>query len=344
MTLLLLKIIAGVVGFLVVIAILAVIAFRAAVAKFNRPPLEACGVHPKTSCDGVFKSADCDLSYRLLYPDSQTPPAALFVMLHGAGLSGPTQDWLSDGQLQDLATRENIIVLLPSAKTGGPSNSWLDYEHPNHEMVKEMTDQAPLLFALIDKITTEHNISRSNVAIAGYSNGGTMAMRLACEAPLPFCAVGAFGSPTTHYQIDRGCDHPTPAMIVHGTADSANPFHGGYASFYGIKVRQKGLEPALSSQQTVDFWRKANGCTTTAKVENLKSASKDGTSTQIHTYESSVSDRTSVIHVVIKNGGHYIPGDRPFPLILQLMQGGKRPTGFSGYTLFWDYAKGRLQH
>ena len=331
-----LKIIGGVLVVLVIVAIVVALAFRNAVAQFNRPPLAGCNGAGPVSCDGVFEGANLSINYRLLRPENGAQPKALFVMLHGAGLNGPAQEWLSDGGLQNLATRENILVLLPSA--GGENNNWLDWEHPDHPIVKKMTDQAPDLFALMDSLTAQNGIDRRNVAIAGYSNGGTMAMRLACEATVPFRAVGAFGSPITRYQIEKGCNNPTPAMLVHGTADSANRFDGGYPSLYGIEIREKGLAPALSSPRTVEFWRENNRCGEFSETRTIpENDTKDGTTTRVITYGQPTC-AAPVVHVIIENGGHYIPGDRPFPFILRLMQGGKQPTGFSGYNLFWDFA------
>ncbi|MEM6680863.1 MAG: PHB depolymerase family esterase [Pseudomonadota bacterium] len=331
---------------LVVIAVLGVviIGFIRGLKQTRRPALASCTPGAPKSCDGTFIGPDLDLDYRLLYPGdasgSNAAPAAMFVMLHGAGLNGRYQDYLSQGSLQALATQENIIILLPSAS--GKHNTWLDNEHPDHPDVKVATDQAPALFALIDHYTAQFGIDRANVAIAGYSNGGTMAMRLAGEAEVPFAALGAFGSPTTRHQIEHGSQNTVPVMLFHGTKDSANRFEGGYSKFLGMDIKLGGAVPVLSAQETVDFWRRTNGAMGAPEPQDILINASDGTSTRTYTYPDDAR-QSPVVQVVIENGGHFVPGSRRFPWALMLLQRGQHITAFDGYAMFWAFAKGFMK-
>ncbi|MEM8986732.1 MAG: alpha/beta hydrolase-fold protein [Pseudomonadota bacterium] len=335
-----LKIVGGVVVVIGFVVGAGIVSFQNAVNGLERPPLADCKATSDAACDGTFKGASGVIEYRLLKPENNSVPQAMLVMLHGSGISGPTQEWLSNGRLQDLATNEKILVLLPSA--GGEYNGWQDEENPNHPIAQKMQDQLPALLKLIDTMASDYNFDRRNVALSGYSNGGTMSMRMACEAETPFIAVGTYGSPTTTVQINKGCAHPTPVLLNHGAKDGTNKFEGGYASFLWREVREyEGypLEPVLSAAQTVDFWRNTNGCTDEAKTTMLPDGDPhDGTLTQLISYTNCTSDMP-VLQAVVENGSHTIPGARPFPFVVDLVMSGKHSMDYSGHDVFWSFAK-----
>ena len=331
-----LKIVGGIVAALLVLGVGAVLSFQNAVEQFERPPLQACAESRYPACDDVFEGSTTPLAYRLLHPAEGQAPQALFVILHGAGLSGGARDWMADGGLQELALREKLLIVLPSA--GGEHRVWRDGEHPDHPLIHTVPDHVPALAELIDELASRYDIERHRVVLGGHSNGGTMAMRLACEMETPVAAVGSFGSPTSRYQIERGCDHPTPILLVHGDSDTTNRFEGGYGTLYGIEFKEEGVEPSLSSPRTAEFWRDVNGCSATATTEFVPDDDPDdGTVTRTESYTNCASD-APVVHAIIENGGHFVPGDRQYPIALRAILGGKRPNDYRGYEFLWQFA------
>ncbi len=339
-----LKIIGGLIATVIFVVVAGIIAFQNAVKELERPAISDCATTAVTPCDGSFSGSAGTLDYRLIKPEGNGTPKAMLVMLHGSGISGPTQEWFSQGQLQSLATKESIVVVLPSA--GGEHKGWQDYENPNHPLSQEVPDQLPVLLEMIDNLSSDYGFDRRNVALSGYSNGGTMSMRMACEADTPFAAVGTYGSPTTTRLLNDGCAHPTPVMLNHGTKDGTNKFEGGYGTFLWRETREyEGypLQPTLSAAQTVDFWRSTKGCTREAKITTLPDNNpKDGTVTHLHSYSNCISN-LPVVQAVVENGAHTIPGDRPFPFIVDLILTGRHSMDYSGHEVFWAFAKGFIQ-
>lgn len=323
------KIVGIVAGVLLLSIGVLVAGFISAVMQFDRPALAACEFTPDASCDGVFVSEDgSGLAYRLLLPaPNPGSPKALLVMLHGAGLNPGAQDWLSNGRLQALATEENVVVALPGA--GGEHDAWFDGENPDYAEAEGIEDQGPAVLTFIDGLTAQFDLRPADVILAGYSNGGTMAMRLACEAGTPFGALVTFGSPVSRTLMNAACPNATPALFVHGTQDGSNPFEGGFPRLFGVEVSFDGLEPPLSSPQTVAFWRSINGCSERAQTV-------DGTPTVIRYADCRSGAR--VAHMVLEGAGHFVPGDRPPPWVLRLIMGGAIPQDVDGYgraLKFW---------
>lgn len=70
----------------------------------------------------------------------------------------------------------------------------------------------------------------SRISVVGFSNGGMMAFRLACERPELVDTVGVMSGTL---EIPR-CDGPIRALQVHGLKDTAVPFTG---SRYSTRLR-----------------------------------------------------------------------------------------------------------
>ncbi|MEM8987634.1 MAG: hypothetical protein AAGC95_13030 [Pseudomonadota bacterium] len=336
----LLKILGGLVVVVVVVAGGGFLMMQNAIKQFDRPALVDCADSTQAACDAVFTSASGSLDYRLVKPENGASPQAMLVVLHGAGLTAAGQYWLSNGNLQALATREEILVLLADA--GGEIQVWKDGENLHHPVAQKLPDQLPVLLDLIESLAADYGFDRRDVSLVGYSNGGTMSMRIACEAEIPFRSVGSFGSPVSKYQIEKGCAHATPAMINHGTKDITNRFEGGYSRFLWMETREyegHPIDPQISSPRTIEFWRDVNGCSTVSDTSTLPDSDpKDGTLTQIVTYND-CSSGAPVAHAIVENGGHSVPGDRTLPLVLRVMTGGKHANDYSGYDVFWTFSK-----
>ena len=93
------------------------------------------------------------------------------------------------------------------------------------------TDDVTLVSAIIDSIETKFAIDKSRVWAAGFSNGGMLSYRLACELSnkITAIAVGA-GSIMT-----KTCDNTSPVSIIHlhGDADVDVFFTG--SGFYNTR-------------------------------------------------------------------------------------------------------------
>jgi polyhydroxybutyrate depolymerase len=112
-----------------------------------------------------------------------------------------------------IADRSGFIVVTPDA-AGSPA-VW------NAGGTVVTADDIAFVRDLLARLDDELCIDPDRVYADGYSNGGGMALRLACEMPERIAAVGVVAAT---YENCRG---PVPLIAFHGTADQMEPFQGG---------------------------------------------------------------------------------------------------------------------
>ncbi|MDY7104721.1 MAG: PHB depolymerase family esterase [Actinomycetota bacterium] len=162
-------------------------------------------------------------TYRLhLPPDTDTDngsPLPLVVVLHGGGGSG-RQAERSYGW-NEVADREGFAVAFPDAL----HRAWAVSDACCGRSVTNDVDDVAFVLEVLDDIGAldDVDIDPDRIAVAGMSNGGMMAYRLACDTDR-FAAIGAVGA-----TLLGECDAPAPVSVlhIHGTADESVPFDGG---------------------------------------------------------------------------------------------------------------------
>ena len=149
--------------------------------------------------------------------------------------------------------------------------TWVSRRWNDGRRARNETDDVGYITALINEFIVNCLVDPRRVFLTGHSNGGDMAMRRSCYLPelIQGIAVVATKSPT-RYQCGQG--HPVPAFIVHGTEDLIAPNGGG--------PERSRLGGALSSEATIEPWKRRNRCKGCARVETID-RKNDGTSAKI---------------------------------------------------------------
>lgn len=184
-----------------------------------------------TVVDRTLVTADgLSRTYRLFVPEGLTGPAPLLVALHG-GLGSGKQFEVSSG-FNGLATANGFMVAYPDGVPRSPVGSagartWNAGKCCGPAVAQDVNDVA-FLRAVVRDVEANHLVDRSRVYAVGHSNGGMMALRLACEASGVFVAVGVQSAsleiPTCSPR------RPVSLMQIHGTADTNIPIAGGKGS------------------------------------------------------------------------------------------------------------------
>ncbi|MDQ6838754.1 MAG: hypothetical protein M3137_10590 [Actinomycetota bacterium] len=119
-------------------------------------------------------------------------------------------------------------------------------------------DTAFLTSVVHQVLATQQDASSRRVYLVGYSNGGRMAMRLACADPGLFAGLAAVEAVPA-----APCARtvPLPTVLVDSTADPLLTI----ATDGPKKIMQGYVEPTVG--QTVDQWRQLNGCSTAASSQ-----------------------------------------------------------------------------
>ncbi|GGV27945.1 hypothetical protein GCM10010182_58570 [Actinomadura cremea] len=111
-------------------------------------------------------------------------------------------------------------------------------------------DDVAFLDRLIDTLVRQGVADRRRVFLTGFSNGGGMAYRYACERAGRVAGVAVVSG-----ALAVGCtpDRPISVLAFHGTWDPSVPYHGGGNLDADVKF------PFLPVRLLMEFWRWLGG-------------------------------------------------------------------------------------
>lgn len=176
----------------------------------------------------------------------------LVILLHGRGGSG--QGVAQRTGFTAIADTAGFLLVAPDG-TGEP-RGWHTGFAPGGAV-----NDVGFINALIDTLAARYRIDQKRVYVAGYSNGGVLAHRVAADLSRRIAAAavyaGAIGVRTVRGDVSkidppRG---PVPIMIIHGDADDVVPYDTtrGHGRMGGYPV------PAPDAAR---YWARANECRT----------------------------------------------------------------------------------
>lgn len=115
-------------------------------------------------------------------------------------------------------------------------------------------DDVTYLSAVIEDVARRRRVDRSRVYVVGFSNGGFMAHRLACElgdriAGIVSIAGAGQGNPDACRPKGE-----VAVLQIHGDADRAVPYEGGRT------LNRPEARPHPPARETVAAWASRNGC------------------------------------------------------------------------------------
>lgn len=187
--------------------------------------------------------------YSVHVPDTYdgSSPFGLIIDLHGTSLDGDFQRLLSGYTIYG---RDNgLIVAYPEARP--PYNRWY-----SHRLDLEFASEGDISYirGIVEDIRSAALIDDTQIIVAGYSNGGSMAHTMACTSADIFTAAipVAFGlsGGNTFDEIKAICDPVRPISIVQFYAldDSVVPYNGGP------------WPDVLGARDSNDLWAEIQNC------------------------------------------------------------------------------------
>jgi polyhydroxybutyrate depolymerase len=199
-------------------------------------------------------------------------------VLHGHGGTGE-QAARSTG-FDAEAERGRFLVVYPD----GIDRGWHDDDLERLPAV----DDVAFLRLLIADLSWRHAVDPARVYVAGMSNGGFMAERLACDLPGAIAAIGPVAASRR-----AACEPPRPVSVmhVHGLRDPLVRFGGSSGGAIGTY-------PSLSALTA--SWRATDGCDATPIVGGAGPVRRE-TSARC-------ARGTAVVLVTIATAGHEWPG------------------------------------
>ena len=143
-------------------------------------------------------------------------PVPLLLVLHGLFIDPATTEATSG--LDRVADDEDVAVAYPSGLDG----SWNAGTCCGPSGARRINDVG-FLAHVVDLVAQIRPIDRRRVYVAGFSNGGMMALRAVCERPDVFAAAASVGGTL---QTPCSTRRPVNALLLNGRRDTTVPYEG----------------------------------------------------------------------------------------------------------------------
>ncbi|MFI2105120.1 alpha/beta hydrolase family esterase [Isoptericola sp. NPDC019693] len=223
-----------------------------------------------------------------------TVPVPLLVVLHGFGSDPARADALLG--LREEALARGVLYALPEGTEGPDGRRFWNASDACCGVDRAGVDDSAYLAQVIRTLAATYAVDPDGVAVAGYSNGGFMAYRTACDhADLVAVAVSVAGAMPAQ---DGACrpSRPVSVVQVHGTDDPVIRAGGG--------LRDGHVYPGAA--ESAAAWARLDGCATTPATalarRDLDSAVR-GAETTVTTWRGCADD-TSVALWSIAGADH----------------------------------------
>lgn len=194
----------------------------------------------------------------------------------------------------------------------------------------------------IEQIEADFAVDSGKIFSTGFSNGGMMSHRLACELADKISGIAAIGGASGQFDIDDNqyypCNPSQPIRVlhIHAANDRNYPIEGGFGDGFSNT-------PFYSIESTIETWRIRNNLTSQAAIENISST------TQCRHYRTvsngalpsapvslCVLDPTDIydsINEIVFGGGHSWPGGARSPA----PNSDVPPQDFNANAYLWDF-------
>lgn len=265
--------------------------------------------HEASEFDQTITSGALERTYILHVPLGYdgAEPVPLVLLLHGFAVDG--RFMLDYTKLGAVADREGFILVAPNG-TGAPQRWNAQGDPSGADDLRFVTD-------LLAKLDGELCVDQARTFAVGYSNGGAMSVRLACDLPERIHAVGLVSA----VYID--CTPLVPMIGFHGTADPLVGFEGA-----DNPPERGGRFPPV--REAVAKWAVALGCAAEPDV------SRQATQIELSVYNGCTAGDGAVQLYVIEGGGHTWPGaDLPIDVL------GATTQEINANVLIWQFLAGR---
>ena len=195
-------------------------------------------------CGGEVACEVAGGTYYVAMPKDEAKGTLFF--LHGWGGSGKGQ--MKNKGMIKAFNKAGYALIAPTGQPRGQGRSGYRW---NAFAFEQFRDDVAFLRAVADDAAARFGLPRERMGLGGFSGGGMMAWRVACDAPESFAAylpvAGLLWRP-----LPEDCKGPVKMLHTHGWSDPVVPIEG--RSVAGGRYTQGDLGVGL------DLIRRANKC------------------------------------------------------------------------------------
>lgn len=238
----------------------------------------------------------------------------LLIVLHG--LTQSAGAIMAITEFNDIAEDNNFIVVYPD----GINNAW----NANMNITVSQEDDLGFIEQLAMHFQNDFNTDPLRQYLCGFSNGGFMSHKIACESSMCFAGVASV-SGTMSDTVYQNCNpNFSPNILhIHGTLDAVVPYGGA-------------ITTGVSVDDMLEFWQNHMNCDLTPTFSAMPNPDLlDLSYPERYTYANcSPQGQLELIKVV--GGGHQWPGISTFV-------GGVGTINMDFYSPqeIWDFLDGR---
>ena len=191
----------------------------------------------------------------VMVPDGYSPKRAvpLVVSLHGYGGGGDAyvRYWTRNGQVD----KRDFIVVAPTGETDSRGRAYWNATEACCDKDDQKVDDTGYLRRLIEVVEAAYTIDPKSIHITGYSNGGFMAHRMACEYADKLASISSVAGAGPSDAERCAPTAPINVLQVHGLEDRVIQYVGGE-----LRNRAGATRAAYpGAEATVAAWAKRNG-------------------------------------------------------------------------------------
>ena len=204
-----------------------------------------------------------------------------------------------------LSETNNFIVGYPEAL----NEYWNDAREDSISLSHySEIDDVGYIEKVIEYAIDSFNIDTERVFVAGFSEGGFMSFRLACEIPGKIKGFAMVASSLPLDQIVECTPDTTVSfMMINGTRDPILPYEGGQ-----MTIEEQELGSMLAAEEAIKYWLEENECTDRSSTKEMANRDTfDETRSEKVTY-SDCKNKNKLILIRVVNGGHSWPGGRQY--------------------------------
>jgi polyhydroxybutyrate depolymerase len=276
------------------------VATTAAASTATVTPCEGAGA-TEARCESL-DFGGIKRTYRIYAPAEVAAGAPLLLVLHGAKNDGGSMEIITAKGFNRRADQAGAVVVYPD----GVAHHWNDGRAALPSRVKQ-ADDVGFLRALVASLSQRYPIAPDRVFVSGFSNGGMMTLRLACEATDVFQGFVAVGASLSE-GLAANC-HPQlvrRVALIDGTADAIVPYTAGSIGLLGGHGR------VIGAEATFAMFRALAGCSGVATKPSPEEATHNPSDVVVHEAIGCL-PHTRVVLFEIKGGGHAWPGASHYP-------------------------------